>query len=100
MSLYVKKIHVHGCIHAMENVLKDHVVPILTIFSISGSILAMIELLGVVLACCLAQAFADERKERRRERALISRREHHRSDDRMTAGSRLSMNRQYNDTSL
>ena len=31
----------------------EHVVPILSVFSIFGCILAMAELLGVVLACCL-----------------------------------------------
>ena len=40
--------------------LQYHVVPILTIFAISGSILAMVELLGVVLACCLASVLIDE----------------------------------------
>ena len=42
-----------------------HVVPILTIFAISGSILAMVELLGVVLACCLANVLIDENRMRK-----------------------------------
>ena len=42
-----------------------HVVPILTIFAISGSILAMVELLGVVLACCLANVLIEENRIRK-----------------------------------
>ena len=45
--------------------LQYHVVPILTIFAISGSILAMVELLGVVLACCLANVLIDENRMRK-----------------------------------
>ncbi|XP_059084591.1 CD63 antigen-like [Tigriopus californicus] len=63
MSEYVKKIHVHGCIRAMEYVLKDHVAPILFIFAISGTVLAIVELLGVVLACCLANVILEENRE-------------------------------------
>lgn len=40
---------------------------ILTVFAISGSILAMVELLGVVLACCLANVLIEENKERQRK---------------------------------
>ena len=42
-----------------------HVVPILTAFAISGSMLAMVELLGVVLACCLANVLIDENRMRK-----------------------------------
>ena len=38
----------------------------MTIFAVSGAILAMIELLGVVLACCLASVLREERAERER----------------------------------
>ncbi len=65
MHEYVKKIYVHGCIKAMEYTLEYHVVPILTVFAISGSILAIIELLGVVLACCLANVIMEENRQRR-----------------------------------
>ena len=40
--------------------------PMLIIFAASGSILAMIELLGVVLACCLASAISEESRESKR----------------------------------
>eukprot|EP00093_Oithona_nana_P011709 11709.XXX_784871_785160_1 [CDS] Oithona nana genome sequencing. len=70
MAEYVKKIHVHGCLHAMEQVLKGHVAMILMVFSCSGVILAMIELLGVVLACCLATIIADENREKLRLRRI------------------------------
>lgn len=66
MAEYVKKIHIHGCLEAMEQVLKTHVATILLIFSVSGAILAMVELLGVVLACCLATIIAEENKEKSR----------------------------------
>ena len=39
---------------------------ILIVFAGAGTILAMIELLGVVLACCLANIISDELKEKRR----------------------------------
>lgn len=37
--------------------------PILFIFAISGTVLAIIELLGVVLACCLANVILEENRE-------------------------------------
>lgn len=43
---------------------------ILVVFSGSGIILAMVELLGVVLACCLANIISDENREKRRLRRL------------------------------
>ena len=43
---------------------------ILMVFACSGIILAMIELLGVVLACCLANIIAEENKEKRRLRKI------------------------------
>lgn len=43
---------------------------ILMVFSCSGVILAMIELLGVVLACCLATIIADENREKLRLRRI------------------------------
>ena len=38
----------------------------MTIFAVSGSILAMVELLGIVLACCLAAVLREENRERAR----------------------------------
>ena len=35
-----------------------------------GSVLAMIELLGVVLACCLANIISEENREKRRIRRI------------------------------
>ena len=49
---------------------QGHVAMILMVFSCSGVILAMIELLGVVLACCLATIIADENKEKLRLRRI------------------------------
>ena len=40
--------------------------PILLVFAISGAVLALVELLGVVLACCLANAL-EEREQCRLE---------------------------------
>ena len=40
--------------------LDTHVVVILLVFAIVGAILAIIELLGVVLACCMASQYAHE----------------------------------------
>jgi hypothetical protein len=37
---------------------------ILFVFACSGVILAIVELLGVVLACCLASIIADENREK------------------------------------
>ena len=45
---------------------QNHVAMILIVFAGAGTILAMIELLGVVLACCLANIISDELKEKRR----------------------------------
>ena len=50
--------------------LQGHVVKILLVFACSGVILAMVELLGVVLACCLASFIADENKEKKRLRRI------------------------------
>merc|ERR1712156_1276039 len=76
MAEDVKKIHVHGCLHAMDKVLKGHVVKILLVFACSGVILAMIELLGVVLACCLANNIAYENREKRRLKQINRNQEH------------------------
>ena len=38
----------------------------LWMFALSGSVLAMIELLGVVLACCLANVIREENQQRKR----------------------------------
>ena len=43
---------------------------ILMVFACTGIILAMVELLGVVLACCLANIIADENKEKQRIRRI------------------------------
>ena len=50
--------------------LQGHVVKILLVFGCSGVILAIVELLGVVLACCLASFIADENKEKKRLRRI------------------------------
>ena len=50
--------------------LQGHVVKILLVFAFSGVFLAMVELLGVVLACCLASFIADENREKRRLRRI------------------------------
>lgn len=43
--------------------LDTHVVTILLVFAIVGAILAIVELLGVVLACCMASRFAKSEDE-------------------------------------
>ena len=53
--------------------LQGHVVKILLVFAFSGVFLAMVELLGVVLACCLASFIADENKEKKRLRRINQR---------------------------
>ena len=57
-------------IHHTPFLLQGHVAMILMVFSCSGVILAMIELLGVVLACCLATIIADENREKLRLRRI------------------------------
>ena len=56
----------------------------LWVFALSGSVLAMVELLGVVLACCLANVIWEENKER-------SRMEREQTVTRITAASNNSM---------
>ena len=90
MYKYVRRIHVHGCLKVMDSVLEvflllllnllphshpfqNHVTPILTVFSIVGSVLAMVELLGVVLAFALARVIRQEnnRKKVRRTKFIF-----------------------------
>jgi CD63 antigen len=58
LRVVIRKIHIHGCIDVMLKRLSTHVTVILLTFSIAGGLLAMVELLGVVLACCMASSFA------------------------------------------
>ena len=73
----IGKIHTHGCITTMLRSLDTHVtvrqqkrfmidciltvlVPqaILIVFTVAGFLIALVELLGVVLSCCLASHYA------------------------------------------
>ena len=65
------------CMHIIHfTYLQGHVVKILVVFACSGVILAMIELLGVVLACCLANNIAYENREKRRLKQINRNQEH------------------------
>jgi len=64
IRVIVQKINIHGCLFVMKKRLDTHVTAILMIFAGAGSILAIVELFSVVLACCLASSFqADEEEE-------------------------------------
>ena len=57
IRVIVQKINIHGCLFVMKKRLDTHVTYILIIFAGCGSILAIIELFSIVLACCLANSF-------------------------------------------
>ena len=59
----IGKIHTHGCLTTMLRRLNTHVHVILFVFAVAGAFLAVVELLGVVLACCLASQFAQLEEE-------------------------------------
>lgn len=58
LRVIISKINVHGCLTVMQRRLDSHVTVILIVFSAIGGLLAVIELLGIVLACCLASSFS------------------------------------------
>ena len=58
IRVIVQKINIHGCLFVMKRRLDTHVTVILMVFAGSASILAMVELLSVVLACCLSSSFS------------------------------------------
>jgi hypothetical protein len=63
LRVIIQKIHTHGCITTMLRRLDTHVMVILIVFAIGGGILAIVELLGVVLGCCMASQLADTEHE-------------------------------------
>ena len=58
LRVIVLKINVHGCFAVMQRRLKTHVTVILMVFAGVGSILAVVELLAIILACCLSTSFS------------------------------------------
>jgi len=60
LRVIVLKINIHGCLAVMQRRLETHVTLILVIFAGVGSILAVVQLLAIVLACCLANTFSGE----------------------------------------
>ena len=58
--MIVLKINVHGCLAVMQRRLETHVTLILMVFAGVGSVLAVVELLAIVLACCLASSFSGQ----------------------------------------
>ena len=58
IRVIVQKIKIHGCLFVMKRRLDTHVTVILVVFAGCASILAMVELLSVVLACCLSHSFS------------------------------------------
>ena len=60
LRVIVLKINVHGCLAVMQRRLETHVTLILMVFAGVGSILAVVQLLCIVLACCLANSFSGE----------------------------------------
>eukprot|EP00095_Tigriopus_kingsejongensis_P000599 maker-scaffold95_size379157-snap-gene-2.32 protein:Tk00599 transcript:maker-scaffold95_size379157-snap-gene-2.32-mRNA-1 annotation:"cd63 antigen" len=61
--LVMQTIYVHGCITIMQVRLKAHVIVILYVFVVIGSIVAIIELLGIVLAFCMASQYSQTEQE-------------------------------------
>ncbi|XP_040565316.1 CD63 antigen [Lepeophtheirus salmonis] len=57
----IGKIHIHGCLTIMFTRLETHVQLILIVFAVVGGILAIIELLGIVMSCCMASSAAEQR---------------------------------------
>ena len=60
LRVIVLKINVHGCLAVMQRRLETHVTVILMVFAGVGSVLAVVELLAIVLACCLANTFSGQ----------------------------------------
>jgi len=60
LRVIIGKINVHGCLTVMQRRLETHVTVILVVFSAIGGLLAVIELLGVVLSCCLATSLSHD----------------------------------------
>jgi len=58
IRVVIGKINVHGCLTVMQRRLETHVTVILIVFAAVGGILAVMQLLSVVLACCLASNFS------------------------------------------
>jgi len=54
----ITKINIHGCIPIMKTRLKTHVNYILMTFAGVGGILAVLQLMIIVLSCCLASNFS------------------------------------------
>ncbi|QQP57553.1 Tetraspanin, partial [Caligus rogercresseyi] len=52
----IGKIHIHGCLTMMFTRLESHVQLILIVFAVVGGLLAIMELLGVVMTCCMASS--------------------------------------------
>ena len=60
LRVIVLKINVHGCLAVMQKRLETHVTIILMVFAGVGSILAVVELLAIILACCLSSNYSGE----------------------------------------
>ncbi|TRY71702.1 hypothetical protein TCAL_04752 [Tigriopus californicus] len=56
--LVMQTIHVHGCLTIMQVRLKAHVIVIMYVFAVIGSLIAIVELLAVVLAFCMATQYS------------------------------------------
>jgi len=63
IRMIVQKININGCLFVIKKRLDTQVTVILMIFSGVGSILAMVSMLCVVLACCLASSFTGTQEE-------------------------------------
>ena len=63
IRVLVQKININGCLFVIKRRLDDQVSIILMIFTGVGSILVMVEMLCVILACCLANTFSREQEE-------------------------------------
>lgn len=63
LRVIISKINVHGCLTVMQRRLETHVTVILIVFAAIGGVLAVIELLGIVLSCCLASSFSIDSQE-------------------------------------
>jgi len=63
LRVTIQKIHLHGCLTIMMVRLESHVKIILSVFCGVGGIVAIIELLTIVLACCYANQIAKLERE-------------------------------------
>ena len=63
MCVKISKCGFPGCLFVIKRRLDDQVSVILMIFTGVGSILVMVEMLCVILACCLANTFSREQEE-------------------------------------